>query len=175
MLEPRRAVLFDVLDLERRLLDVYMEFLAEHDSSRRRPRGQEHSSAATPRMIRVDAGPGYLRAITMPAARSAWPTLVTSKRSRISHTHLRSDVRDGHLERLTGRTHQRCAARWLLGAMTSSVIQFLENINDVYDSSFDIQRDILQKSFISKTEKKHPKDVFRKSLFDLFISIWNVF
>lgn len=133
MFEPRRAVLLDILDLERRLLDVYMELLAEHDSCRRRPRGQEQPSTATPRTVRVDAGSGYLRAITMPAVRDTWPTLVTSNRRQISHTHLRSDVRDGHLERLTGvgRTHQRCAARWLLGAMTSSVIQFPENIFDV--------------------------------------------
>lgn len=130
MLEPRCAVLLDILDLERRLLDVYMELLAEHDSSRRRPRGQEQPSAATPRTVRVGAGPGYLRAITMPAARGAWPTLVTSNWRRISHTHLRSDVRDGHLERALLAAHAPAlrTARWLLGAMTSSVIQLPENV-----------------------------------------------
>lgn len=34
MFEPRRAVLLDILDLERRLLDVHMKFLAEHGSMR---------------------------------------------------------------------------------------------------------------------------------------------
>lgn len=88
MLESRRAILLDILDLKRRLLDVYMELLAEHDStSRRRPRGQEQPSTTTPRTVRVDAGSGYLRAITMPAARGAWPTLVTSNRRQITaHT-----------------------------------------------------------------------------------------
>lgn len=87
MLEPRRGVLLDILDLERRLLDVYMELLAEHDSSRRRPQGQEQPSTATPRTVRADVGYGYLRAITMPAARDAWPTFVTLKWRQISaHT-----------------------------------------------------------------------------------------
>jgi len=88
MLEPCRAVLFDILDLERWLFDVYMELLAEHDSMRAAGGREDRNNhrRRRPGWSTSIPNPVCPRTITMPAIRHPWLKFIASNPRQISHT-----------------------------------------------------------------------------------------